>query len=101
MISKNGFDLSRIPEQDESLLHQEVGKLEEKIESLQQLTRTKDLSSVFNNEDIEMATFLLDFGNLMEDFGNFFDYLSITESGGKFLLFKPIHVLQDMPRTHP
>jgi hypothetical protein len=90
LFSKSGFDLSRLPEQDENLLHEEVEKLERKIEELKELQKTNDLSEVFNNKDIEMAIFLLDFGNLMEDFGNFFDYMRITENGGKEDLIKSI-----------
>uniref|UniRef100_A0A914E9Q9 Uncharacterized protein n=1 Tax=Acrobeloides nanus TaxID=290746 RepID=A0A914E9Q9_9BILA len=52
------------------------------VEELKELQKTKDLSEVFNNEDIEIAIFLLDFGSLMEDFENFFDYVEITENGG-------------------
>uniref|UniRef100_A0A914DK19 Uncharacterized protein n=1 Tax=Acrobeloides nanus TaxID=290746 RepID=A0A914DK19_9BILA len=52
------------------------------VEDLKELQKTKDLSEVFNNEDIEIAIFLLDFGSLMEDFENFFDYVEITENGG-------------------
>ena len=60
------------------------------VEELKELQKTKDLSEVFNNEDIEVAIFLLDFGSLMEDFENFFDYVEITERGGREELIKSI-----------
>ena len=60
------------------------------IDETYQAQKTKDLSEVFNNKDVELAIFLLDFGNLMEDFGNFFEYMRITENGGREELIKSI-----------